>query len=84
MASFFETLIFSEYRIMNVKEDNSGDENGEYDQEYEEYMDMMDDYVPPTTNDIYSANHPWDTRSSSTRYRFRPDLWCDVVYEEDG
>ena len=80
-VSLFDTLVFSDYRILNVttKEENETSDD-EYDfEEYDEFMD--EDFNTITTNDIYSDNHPWDTRYSS--YRFRPDLWCDVLYDDE-
>ena len=45
------------------------------DHDNREIEDEFTVIVPYTTNDIYSENHPWDSRLSGG-YRFRPDIWC--------
>jgi hypothetical protein len=35
--------------------------------------DTLYDALEPTEDDIFSEDHPWDTRVKS--YRLRPELW---------
>jgi hypothetical protein len=60
-----EIIVFSDYKIYCLPEDCSDTESVEEDYEDFELDDDQDD--------IYSDEHPWDTRSY-TGYRFRPDI----------
>lgn len=59
-----DVVVFSDYKIFVVSEDASDDES--------EYDDFEDLFSEPEEDDIYSDDHPWDTREY--RYRFRPDI----------
>lgn len=66
---------------MNIVQQNSintvspPDTEDGYDSDDYSIYDESDVSPHYTTNDIYSDNHPWDTRVL-TRYRFRHDIWC--------
>ena len=60
-----DIVVFSDYKIYVVDADVSDDES-----EYDELEDIFAEYEE---DDIYSDEHPWDTREY-TGYRFRPDI----------
>lgn len=60
-----EFVVFSDYKILVVSEDISDDES-----EFDEFEDLFAEHEE---DDIYSDEHPWDTREY-TQYRFRPDI----------
>ena len=60
-----DIVVFSDYKIVVVDADSSDDEP-----DYDELEDLFTEHEE---DDIYSDEHPWDTREY-TRYRFRPDI----------
>jgi hypothetical protein len=60
-----DVVVFHNYKILVVS-DNESDCSDDSDDDYLEYTELVQD-------DIYSEDHPWDTRERS--YRFRPDIW---------
>lgn len=59
-----DIIVFSDYKIYVVPEDVSDNES-----EYDELEELFTDHEE---DDIYSDEHPWDTREY--RYRFRPEI----------
>ena len=67
-----ETIVFNGHRIDII----SNEVESECDTDMEDYRDT--DTVSYST-DIYSNDHPWDTRQPQS-YRFRPDIWwCQLT-----
>lgn len=60
-----ETIIFSDHKIYCIP-DNESDTDNDSDI-YDELEDLLEQ-----EDDIYSDDHPWDTRVY--QYRFRPDV----------
>jgi hypothetical protein len=59
-----DIIIFSDHKIYCVQENESENESDEECDDLEDLLEQEDD--------IYSDEHPWDTRVY--QYRFRPDV----------
>ena len=92
MSKYF---IFNENELEEISFNNGriivDDIENEVQQDFFEYEDVYDDDVDVDVDDddddndvyldIYSDNHPWDSRQYN-RYRFRPDIWM-LSYQLD-
>ena len=74
-----ETIVFHNERIFVLDDSDPIDSESEMDY-YED--DNSENGTNASVNDIYSNEHRWDTMPTPP-YRFRPDIWCDVVFEDE-
>lgn len=74
-----ETIVFHNERIFVLDDSDPIDSDSEIEY-YED--DNSDNGTNALINDIYSNEHQWDTMQRPS-YRFRPDIWCDVVFEDE-
>ena len=72
------TIIFEDYKIMEL------DENLVFDEEHYNDDDLIEEEYSNILNqkDIYNDEHLWDTRVN--RYRFKPEIWMlNIELSED-
>lgn len=59
---------------MDTDEEQFTDDDFDEVEDYEDYCEEFE----LDEDDIFNTEHIWDTLPSR-RYRFRPEIWCDLV-----
>ena len=73
-----DIILFNDYKIVNLHNEDESYNSSDVE---DEYLDMcVDEVNNKDEDDIYSEDHPWDTRSY-TGYRFKPEIWCEEKCE---